>query len=446
MVKSVKGSYVLMDANKHYWGGAPKIDELVFRSYTNRDTMAEELQQGSIQYADVAPAQFQLYEHKAGFTAQKVMYDSFEDIGFNCYTGALAGQPGTQGLAVPAGAQLRHRPGQDRRHRLPRRRRPGDGLPAVRLLEAPLDYHWSPPPGQAYTYDPAKAKALLAAAGYTDTNGDGYLDYQGKPISLRLWACDEKNEYIVTGKLLAGWLKDIGLKVTFGTMDDGALSEHLYNMVNGKFTPDYDLFIWGWDGDFDPGFLLSVFTTQQINGWSDCAWSDPTYDKLFTEQCKELDPAKRVQIIHQMEQIVYEQTPYIVYAYPEELQVYDTAHWQGWVQQPTGTGTVDNHWTYLYVRPKAGATAAHSPAGIVAAVAAAVIVVVEPPSGCSCAGEPATPPWRNSTRLAAHTPSSEGAEMHDERPTTRLAKTPAGARPGPPATACRPSGSRMSAA
>jgi hypothetical protein len=53
-----------------------------------------------------------------------------------------------------------------------------------------------------------------------------------------------------------------------------------------------------------------------------------------------------------VEQIVYEQTPYLVTVYPEELQAYDTAHWQGWVQQPTGTGSVDNHWTYLDVRSK----------------------------------------------------------------------------------------------
>ena len=83
-----------------------------------------------------------------------------------------------------------------------------------------------------------------------------------------------------------------------------------------------------------------------------------------------------MQLIHQMEQIVYQQTPYIVYAYPEELQVYDTAHWQGWVQQPSGTGSLDNRWTYLDVRPKAGAAAAGSKAGIIAGIAAAAVVVV----------------------------------------------------------------------
>jgi peptide/nickel transport system substrate-binding protein len=89
-----------------------------------------------------------------------------------------------------------------------------------------------------------------------------------------------------------------------------------------------------------------------------------------------MDQGKRVQLIQQMQQLVYEQSPYIVYAYPEELQAFDTAHWQGWVREPAGSGTVDNHWTYLNVRPKAGAKTARSPVGIIAGVAAAVVIVV----------------------------------------------------------------------
>ena len=375
VVKWVRHQYLVMDANKHYWGGAPKIDEVVFRSYTNADTMAEELQQGSIQYAGVTPAQFQRYEHKAGFAAQKTTSDSYDEIAFNCYTGSSLGNPVLKDWRFRQA--LNYAIDRDKIAAIAYH---GGAVPATGFLpanywKAPFDYHWSPAAGQAYSYDPGKAKALLAAAGYTDTNGDGFLDYRGKPISLRLWADSSTNNYVTTGKLLAGWLKDIGLRVTLATMDDGTLNSHIYNTVNGKFTPDYDMFIWGWNGDFDPGFLLSVLTTKQINGWSDSGWSNPAYDKLFEDQYKELDTGKRVQLIQQMQQLVYEQSPYIVYAYPESMEAYDTAHWQGWVREPAGTGTVDSHWTYLNVRPKAGAKAAGSPAGIIAGVAAAVVVI-----------------------------------------------------------------------
>ena len=78
------------------------------------------------------------------------------------------------------------------------------------------------------------------------------------------------------------------------------------------------MFLWGWGGDPDPNFILSIFTTAQINSWSDCAWSDPQYDKLFLEQQTTVDPAKRADIVHQMEQIIYQQSPYVVLVYPAD--------------------------------------------------------------------------------------------------------------------------------
>ena len=60
--------------------------------------------------------------------------------------------------------------------------------------------------------------------------------------------------------------------------------------------PDYDMFLWGWVGDVDPNFLLSISTTGQIGGWNQSDWSDPEYDRLFTQQQQELDPQKRKQL------------------------------------------------------------------------------------------------------------------------------------------------------
>jgi peptide/nickel transport system substrate-binding protein len=374
VVEWKKGQFVRMEANKGYWNGAPKVDEILFRIYTNQETIAADLKQGSIQYADVAPAQYQTFLNQATWTAHKAVDDSFEDIGINCYTGGPS-------LGNPVLKDWRFRNALNwaiDRAKIAAIAYHGAAIPATSFLPStywkpPFDYHWQPAAGQMYAYDPAKAKQLLDAAGYRDTNGDGIREYKGTPISLRLWSVTEKNEYIVTGRLVAGWLKDVGFKVTFATMDDGALSDHIYNMVKDTFTPDYDLFIWGWGGDFDPGFLLSIFLTNQINGWSDCAYSNTTYDGLFTQQDQQIDSAARLQTIYRMEQLIFEQTPYIAYVYPQTLQVYDTTHWTGWVNQPAGTGTVNNVWTYLRVAPK---TAAPKSAGASGTVIAVVVVVV----------------------------------------------------------------------
>jgi peptide/nickel transport system substrate-binding protein len=154
----------------------------------------------------------------------------------------------------------------------------------------------------------------------------------------------------------------------------------MYNTetVAGKdvFTPDYDLFVWGWTGDPDPGFLLSVLLTSQINSWSDSAWSNAEYDKLFKQQDSELDPVKRRDLVYRMQQIVYDQTPYLVLVYPLALQAYDTSAWQGWVNQPGPNGTLENQWTYLKLHPATAASTGGGANWIVAVVVAVVVVVL----------------------------------------------------------------------
>ncbi len=47
-VEFKKGQYVRMVANKNYWRGAPRIDEVIFTPYQNPDTMVQELRSGAI--------------------------------------------------------------------------------------------------------------------------------------------------------------------------------------------------------------------------------------------------------------------------------------------------------------------------------------------------------------------------------------------------------------
>ena len=150
-----------------------------------------------------------------------------------------------------------------------------------------------------------------------------------------------------------------------------------------------DLYIYNWTGDVDPTFILSIFLTSQINNWSDCAWSDPQYDALFKQQSQTIDSQARKDILWKMQQILYQQNPYIVLAYPKGLEALDTAHWEGWVQSPTGTGSaiysVDNIDSYLYVHPKAGGggDGRTRRSLLIAAIVAAVVDRRRSSSGCS---------------------------------------------------------------
>ncbi len=378
VVEWKKNSYVRLVANKDYWGGAPHIDELIFRIYTTPESLADDLRTGAIDLTSaLGEAQYNKFKGMEGFGAIKTLDDCFRSIGINVYAKESLGNP------VLLDPEFRRALACAVDHeKIAKIAYQGMAIPADSMLPSgywkePLDYHWTPPADQRQDFDLEKAAQMLEEAGYKDSDGDGVREYKGEPIKLRLWALADQPAYASAGKLITDWYQQIGLDIDFSVHDDGYVSDHVYNTVDGKLTPDYDLFVWGWDGDYDPGFLLSVYLTSQINQWSDSGWSNAEYDRLFEEQAACLDPQERKDIIWQMEELFYNEAPNIVLVYPQGADIYDTEHWTGWLRQPGGSGTVANEWTYLNLRPKVAATGDEgSSTGLIVGIVVAAVVVI----------------------------------------------------------------------
>jgi peptide/nickel transport system substrate-binding protein len=384
-VEMQKNDFVRMVANKNYWGGAPKIDEVIFQTYQNADNMASELRTGAIDACSgILPAGLQSLQNVPGVTARPILVNGYDELGFNCYTGGPS-------LGNPVLTDVRFRQALNYAVDLDKINEfvyhgygaPGDTMITPGYYKNP-DWHWTPPADIHYVFDPAKAKQLLDAAGYTDTNGDGIRDYKGKPISLRLWSRQESPNSQAAARLLTGWFRDIGLKIQTSSVDTGTLNDKLYNYVGDTFKPDYDMFLWGWYADIDPGIMLSYFTTKQVGNWSDCAWSNKEYDDLYLEQARTLDPTKRKQIIDRMQEIYYRESPYIILNYSNDIEGWRTDKWEGWITSPSPSGNVVfspyGAGSFLTVGPKTAATVTTSGGnatlGIVVAVIVAVIVAV----------------------------------------------------------------------
>jgi peptide/nickel transport system substrate-binding protein len=378
LTKYKKDQYAVMTANKNYWGGTPKIDEVDFAYYQSADTMVQEMKSGALQGCwGVLPAEYNQLKSDPVYKPLAYVDPELDELAFNCYTGSSLGNPVLKDWHFRQALQyaIDH-------NKLVQIAYGGLAQPATSVLVSHLwsnpDWHWQPAVDQMYTFDLAKAGQMLTLAGYPLKNGVR-VDKQGKPIKLRLWSRASSDSSQSAAKLIAGWFDRLGLKIVLSVMDDGAISDGIYNMKGATFTPNYDMFLWGWGGDPDPNFILSIFTSAQINSWSDCAWSDPQYDKLFLDQQTTVDPAQRADIVHQMEQIIYQQSPYIPTVYPESVEAYNATDWHGWSSTPGHDGgvffTSPVMASYMTVHPVVATKSSSSNSTLIAVIVAIVIAI-----------------------------------------------------------------------
>jgi peptide/nickel transport system substrate-binding protein len=373
-----KGSYIRMDRNPYYWGSKPTIDEILFLYYTNADSMTADLKSGGLDAAwGIPQAQFDALKSVPGIASVAYNFFNWDYLSLNCYQGKSLGNPVLKDWHFRNALNY----AVDRQE-LCRIAYSGKATPGTTILPPDTwtnpDYHWQPPADQAYTFDLAKADQLLDQAGYKRGSG-GIRQYQGKPISLRLWTTTESSQEQTAMKLIAGWFKRLGLKITISVLDSGALQARIWNFQGNTYVPDFDMYVWDWAGYSDPGQTLSAEVTDQIGNTNEPCWSNAEYDKLNAQQAATLDPNARKDVIWRMQQIMYQQTPWIVLAYPQYLQAYNTARWTGWIRMFGGRGpafyTTGFYQSYIDLKPQAAASSG-SRTGLWVAIAVVVAVAI----------------------------------------------------------------------
>ena len=200
------------------------------------------------------------------------------------------------------------------------------------MLPSYPTWHWEPPDDVKFTFDLDKAAEELDAAGYV-MGADGKRTLpDGSPIgTLRLFARSDTKPSVDTMDLFQSWLGQLGIDAEVTAMDSSAMGDRI---LEGT----YDVFQWDWYIEPDPDGILGDFTCEQRGNLNDSYYCDAEYDAMYAAQGVEMDKDKRIEIVHQMQQQLYEDAPYIVTAYTKTGEAFRNDQFACFQPQPDPGG------------------------------------------------------------------------------------------------------------
>ena len=171
------------------------------------------------------------------------------------------------------------------------------------------------------SYDPERSEKLLAEAGWKDTDGDGFVDKDGKNLELDFVFYSGRAELPLFAEATQADAASVGIKVNLKNVD--------YNVLDGiGVRGEYDILISNvlTAAAGDPEVFVNMYWKTNkydkdpatgTNPQNGSGYSNPRYDELSDKLSVEFDPAKRREIVIEMQKIILEDAGTIIFGYPQ---------------------------------------------------------------------------------------------------------------------------------
>ncbi len=392
-----QGQAVTLKRNPYYWGLdaglTPTFDEIIYESFNDENQEAAALQQGEIDFGYFDSANIlNSLKNKPNVETHAATVPSFDELGFNSGSAFQTDKAGgfsphgTGSHAVSDPAFRRAVTMAVNKQALVDNVLLGYGLPADSPVQpGATTGEWTPGPDLPdLSFNPDNAKAALADAGYTDTDGDGIVNdpVTGENVVLRYFTRTSDENSINASQYVSSWFKNVGV----GTKVQAVSTSKLTSIIEAG---NYDLFHWGWYPNPDPNYILKIFTCSErapdatTYGNNDSYFCDPSYDKLYDETLSATDPAKRNDLVHQAQDTLYNEAPYLMLYYGQVLEAYRSDKVGDFLVQPSPDGDLlatYGPFSFINIAPPTGATGESSSSGASSTVwiliALAVIAVI----------------------------------------------------------------------
>jgi peptide/nickel transport system substrate-binding protein len=187
-----------------------------------------------------------------------------------------------------------------------------------------------------FHYDPTRAKAILAAAGYKDVNGDGYVENKdGSPIDLSLAVPNGWSDWMTAIQVISDSAKAVGIKITpeypeYATLTDDR-GHGNFDLVLGN-DRQYSNTPWTY---YQYIYQLPILSNQTTVNYE--RFSDPAAWKLTQQLDKtpSTDTTGIQSVMSKLQTTFMQQLPAIPLWYNGMWAMFNTKYWTNW---PSSTG------------------------------------------------------------------------------------------------------------
>jgi len=299
------GEKTVFEANPDYFEGRPYLSRVITRVIPDPATMFLELKSGGIDMMGLTPLQYtrqtETGEFRKSFNKYRYLSFGYTYLGFR--------------LSHPLFSDRRVR--QAFAHAI-NKKEIIDGVLFGLGQEATGPYKpgtWACNPDvKKYPYDPERAKALLAEAGWKDTDGEGVREKGGRKFAFTVLTNAGNESRAKTAAIIQQNLAAVGIRMEIRTLEWSAFINEFVDKRK------FDAVILGWSISQDP---------DQYDIWSSkktgpkelnfVGFADAEVDRLLEEGRRTFDIEKRKKAYFRIQAILAEEQPYVFLYYPDSL-------------------------------------------------------------------------------------------------------------------------------
>jgi len=285
-----KDAIIRYSANTAYWGGAPKVDNLIFAITLDPNVRIQRLKAGEcLVGTNMKPETVGTFDNDpnvkivrnnpllAAYIAPNTKHKFLSDKRFR-EAMWLALDKKTYMSAVYG----------------------GNATPAASFLPPPM---WSYDKTLVNRFDPEKAKQLVKAVGYDGTELALFTRIGGSIDGKR-----------AAELMQSDWAR-VGIKVRVQMIEWGELLKR-----TGKGDHDITFLSWAGDNGDPDNFLTPNLTCAAVvGGGNKSQWCNKEFDDLIDTARKTVDPKKRTELYVKAQKLVYDEVAVIPTVYPVNM-------------------------------------------------------------------------------------------------------------------------------